>query len=104
MTNDQWYPVADGATLGETGSEDGLIIRDEEHAHGARITLERGGSTAPFSITCGVYGAMFHTCFFGDEAEGQEAYGRMKPGLASIAGSDAADAPEAAAAFVAQFP
>ena len=104
MLNASWHPVGDGATLSQTGSEGGVIIRDEEHPQGARITLERGGGIAPFSITCGVYGVMFHTRFFADEAEGQEAYDLMKPEIASIAAGNATDASAKASAFVAQFP
>lgn len=104
MLNASWHPVDDGATLGQMGPEGGIIIRDEEHTEGARITLERRGSIAPFSITCGVYGVMFHTRFFADEAEGQGAYALMKPGLASVAEGDASDASAGASAFVTRFP
>ncbi len=104
MPNASWQPVDDGATLGQTGSESGIILCDEEHSHGARITLEKGGDIAPFSITCGVYGVLVHTRFFADEAEGQKAYDLMKPGLASIAAGDALDASTAASEFVEQFP
>ena len=94
----------DGATIGQAGSENGVILLDEEHPYGARITLEEGGSFGPFSITCGVYGVMVHTRFFGGEAEGRQAYEAMKPGLASIVEGEAVDAPDAASAFVNQFP
>lgn len=104
MLSDFWYPVDDGKTLEQIGSENGVIICDEEIGSGARITLERGGDIAPYSITCGVYGVMFHTRFFANEAEARQAYQAMKPGLASIATGEAVDAPEAASAFVTQFP
>ncbi|HEX2674970.1 MAG TPA: hypothetical protein VHM25_29035, partial [Polyangiaceae bacterium] len=51
-------------TVGACGSEEGVILVDEEHDLGARITLEQDGGTAPFAITCGIYGWMFHTRFF----------------------------------------
>ena len=35
-----WIPAENGATLGHTGSEGGVIGMDEEHTDGARITLE----------------------------------------------------------------
>jgi hypothetical protein len=47
-----------------TGSEGGTIVLDEEHGLGARITLEKDGAIAPFTITCGIYGWMAHTRFF----------------------------------------
>ncbi len=104
MPDDNWYLVDNGATLGQRGSENGVIIRDEEHSRGARITLEQGSNIALFSITCGIYGVMFHTRFFANEAEGRAAYNLMKPEIALIAEGDASTAPVMASAFVAQFP
>jgi hypothetical protein len=73
-----------GKTVGSSGSEDGVIVRDEEHIDGARITLERGSRIAPFAITCGVYGWMFHTRFFGDEAAAQAQFDLMRAELTRI--------------------
>ncbi|MBN8734098.1 MAG: hypothetical protein J0L64_26410 [Acidobacteria bacterium] len=67
-----------------TGSEGGTIIRDEEHVHGARITLESATPSAPFTITCGIYGWMVHTRFFGNEFEAAADYEAMKQGLEDI--------------------
>lgn len=82
MTEDTspWYPFDGGASIGQEGSERGRIIRDEEHVYGSRITLERD-CLSPFSITCGIYGWMFHTRFFGDEDEAQAEFDQMKAGL-----------------------
>jgi hypothetical protein len=79
-----WDTFDNGQSLGQQGSENGVIIRDEEHVKGARITLERDGVTAPFSITCGIYGWMVHTCFFGAEPEAQIEFESMKVEIASI--------------------
>ena len=79
-----WRTFDDGNSLGQRGSEGGTIIRDEKHESGARITLERGGHTAPFAITCGIYGWMVHTRFFGFEAEAQSEFVAMKGALARI--------------------
>jgi hypothetical protein len=79
-----WYPFNSGKSIGERGSERGIIIRDDEHSDGARITLERAGTNAPFSITCGIYGWMFHTRFFGIESEAQDEFETMKSELARI--------------------
>jgi hypothetical protein len=88
----RWKPFRDGTTLGEMGSEAGVILRDEEHVEGARITLERPEPRKPFrqpivryAITCGVYDWMVHTRFFAEEADAVEAYEAMKPELAKIA-------------------
>ena len=51
---------------------------------GARITLERDTPTAPFAITCGVYGWMVHTRFFATEVEALAQFKEMKTGLESI--------------------
>jgi hypothetical protein len=72
-----WAPYGGGESVGDTGSEGGIIIRDEVHRGGARITLERDGRIAPFSITCGIYGWMVHTAFFGSLNEADERFGRM---------------------------
>jgi len=34
-----WVPLDHGATIGQRGSENGIIVRDEEHELGARVTL-----------------------------------------------------------------
>jgi hypothetical protein len=79
-----WHPFDNGKSIGQQGSESGVIIRDEEHAGGARITLERQGYTAPFAITCGIYGWMVHTRFFGSEAEAQAEFKKMRIELTEI--------------------
>ena len=79
-----WIAFDDGKSLGKSGSEGGTVRRDEEHDLGARITLEEGGSVAPWSITCGIYGWMFHTRFFGSEEEGNREFDEMKVGLEEV--------------------
>jgi hypothetical protein len=81
---DPWTPYEAGQTVGGAGSDGGVILQDEEHAAGARITLEEGGFIAPFSITCGIYGWLVHTRFFDVEAEGRLAYDEMKTALTEI--------------------
>ena len=79
-----WHPFDGGASIGQIGSEGGIIVRDDEHPDGARTTLEEGGRFAPFSITLGVYGWMVHTRFFSTRAEADAAYQAMRPDLAAI--------------------
>lgn len=79
-----WHPFKNGATLGQKGSENGETIRDEEHSVGARITLECNTTVAPFAITCGIYGWMFHTRFLSTEDEATSEYEKMKASLAEI--------------------
>jgi hypothetical protein len=109
-----WTTYNRGQSLGTAGSEGGIIRRDEEHDLGACITLEEGGSTAPWSITCGVYGWMFHTRFLGSLAEGDCEFDRMKAGLddvLAILAREDDESPDRAAAvssaieaFVNRFP
>ena len=84
-----WTAYESGATIGQRGSDDGLIIVDEEYSGSARITLERDVAhlqpAVPFTITCGIYGWMVHTRFFDDEAQAREQLGEMKHALAAIA-------------------
>jgi hypothetical protein len=80
-----WYSFDDGASIGGRGTEGGVIVCDEEHGAGARITLEHGGDIAPFSITCGIYGWMMHTHFFADGAGAQSEFERMREALGGIA-------------------
>ncbi len=84
MVEISWRPFEEGATLGQPGSEQGIILRDEEHVLGARITLERATSVAPFAITCGIYGWMMHTRFFATEGEASAQYVQMKDALAAL--------------------
>jgi hypothetical protein len=46
-----WVPF-----LGECyGSEGVVVLVDEKHAEGARITLECDAPVASFAVTCGIY-------------------------------------------------
>jgi hypothetical protein len=92
VTNSDWHPFDNGAAIGLPGSEQGIVFRDEEHALGARITLERGAPIAPFAITCGIYGWMMHTCFFRSDDEASTQYEAMKGALAALI--DSADKSE----------
>lgn len=80
----RWRPFDAGLSVGTTGSEGGTIVVDEEHEVGARITLEHGGTTAPFSITCGIYGWLMHIRFFDDRRVCQREFFQMKLAVAEI--------------------
>ena len=80
-----------------------------------RITLEREGQTAPFAITCGIYGWMVHTRFFELETEAQSQFEDMKEELSRITSAAGLDAgsmtdiksravSEAMSDFVKRFP
>jgi hypothetical protein len=80
----EWYAYDGGNTIGRNGSEEGVILRDEEHPDGARITLERDARAIPFAITCGIYGWMVHTHYCGTFAEAERDYDAMKVELSAI--------------------
>jgi hypothetical protein len=79
-----WYAFRDGDTIGQVGSEQGIIVADDEHPDGARITLERDGRVAPHAITCGIYGWMLHTRFLASEGEARLAFDAMREALGMI--------------------
>lgn len=76
-----WSAFQDGATIEKKGSEEGIIVRDEEHESGSRITLESKTTHAPFAITCGIYGLMLHTAFASSDMEATKKYEEMKTWL-----------------------
>lgn len=61
----KWIDFSNGSTIGEKGSENGIILKDQEFDGGCRITLE--SCTKYQAITCGVYGVMVHTVFCSPE-------------------------------------
>ena len=66
------------------GSDGGIIVADEEHPLGARITLERASDDSAFSITCGIYQWMMHTCHFATlRRQRSEAFDAMKPAIST---------------------
>lgn len=82
MTN-SWYVYDGGSSIGTTGCENGVIIRDEEHPDGARITLEKT-QNPPYTIICGVYGWTFHTSFFSSENTSQSGFEEIKVQIEKI--------------------
>jgi hypothetical protein len=64
---DRWIPFENGETVGQRGSEDGLILLDDEYPGCARITLERDA-----------VGWIVHTHFLSSENESRKAFDAMK--------------------------
>jgi hypothetical protein len=100
MAENSWYPFDKGATLGQKGSEYGIIVCDEEHPQEARITLERDTTAAPFAITCGIYGCMLHTRFFGSESKASSQYEEMKAALSALLLTENEGGPEGCGSFL----
>ena len=86
-----WRAFDTGKSIGMKGSELGRIVADEEHDDGARVTLERDGTNAPWSVTCGIYGSFMHTAFASSEEEGRTKYSEIKCELASIMKDESSD-------------
>jgi hypothetical protein len=80
----KWIVFENGSCIGQKGSESGIIILDECIPGDVRITLEKKGVTAPYSITCGIYGWMVHTRFFKSGLRARFEFWRMKKGLEKI--------------------
>ncbi|MBC7006827.1 hypothetical protein BIZ38_00020 [Pseudoalteromonas sp. BZK2] len=73
-----WSEIDNGETIGTIGSENGEIIKDEEHSKGARLTLEKDSVNAPYTLTSGVYGCFFHTTHLSNIKEGISEFEAMK--------------------------
>lgn len=103
-----WFAYDNGGTIGSAGAEGGVILRDEEHEQGARLTMKRGESF--FAVSCSIRGWMDHTRFFATEMEAQREYLLMKPPLANMlenilsGGKGDLKMWEAIADFVRRFP
>ncbi len=56
-----------------------MIIRDEEGADGARVTLEKDTEFGvPYAITCGIYGVMFTTLYSSLKSEANNNFVKSK--------------------------
>lgn len=71
-----WEPFENGETIGKTGSEEGIIVLDEFHKEGGRITLEKDARAIPWAITCG--GGFVHTVYFETREQAEKAYSHLK--------------------------
>ena len=103
-----WLAFDDGRSIGKVSTEGGVILLDDEHELGARITLKRGSGYV--SISCHIYGWTDHTRFFGSLMEAQREYAAMKAALGGVvnviesAGSKDIKVWEAISIFVRRFP
>lgn len=62
-----WNKVKKGANIGKQGSENGIIIYDEEYQNSCRLTLEK--CEKYYAVTCSVYERMVHTAFGKEELQ-----------------------------------
>lgn len=104
----KWINYKNGSTIGTTSAEGAVILRDEEHERGGRVTLKQGETFV--SVSCHIYGKIDHTRFFNSVPEAQRDFIVMKNVLGSIlddilgTGADEIKVWEAIADFVRRFP
>ena len=104
----KWLAYDNGRSVGKVSTEGGVILLDEEHEQGARITLKRGSGF--ISISCHIYGWTDHTRFFKSTSEAQRDYAAMKAVLGGVvdviesAGAKDIKVWEAISEFVRRFP
>jgi hypothetical protein len=79
-----WQPFEEAKTIGAQGSEEGVIVRDEAHESGARITLETGCRKIPFAITCGIPSLMVHTVYASSRERADSLMASMRVDLEDI--------------------
>ena len=103
-----WVAFDNGKSIGKVSAEGGVILRDEEHPRGGRVTLKQGKTF--ISVSCHIYGWIDHTRFFHTVADAQREYVIMKNILGSMlddilsAGAGDLKMWEAIADFVRRFP
>ena len=71
-----WSVFNNGKSIGTTGAAGGVVLFDEEHGKGARITYRR--SDGIISVSVKFHGWMDHTRFFTAEHDAQREYRGMK--------------------------
>ena len=104
----KWKPYNRGRSIGVKGSEGSVILRDEEHPLGARMTIKQGKDYV--SVSCNISGKIDHTRFFkemrGAEREYANMQKEMEKVLKAISSAKAADIKvwETISGFVARFP
>jgi len=77
-----WSIYNHGKTIGTKGAEGGVILSDESHEKGARITLKRGD--AFISVSISIRGWMDHTRFFATDADSQREYRAMRAAVLNV--------------------
>ncbi len=103
-----WTAYDDGRSIGSVGEDGGVILFDEEHADGARITLRRGRDH--ISVSLNIYGWMDHTRFFNTDNDAQREYRAMRSAVENVlsaihsAGANDIKIWEAISDFVRRFP
>ena len=103
-----WVAYKDGMSIGKISAEGGVILVDEEHESGGRMTLKQGKTF--ISVSCHIYGWIDHTRFFNSINDAKREYILMKKFMTHMledilsAGAEDIKMWEAIANFVRKFP
>jgi hypothetical protein len=104
----KWHKYDEGRSINKVGIEGSVILRDDEHQLGARITLKRGRDF--ISVSANIAGWIEHTRFFVTIPDAEREYKSMKTALGTmmnvIKAEDTKDIKvwEAISEFVRRFP
>jgi len=103
-----WLPYKDGITIGAKGPEGDVILMDQAHPIGARMTIKAGAEYV--SVSCNIHNWIDHTRFFGTAFEAKRELANMEDALSEVIGLLAAKEVdkikvwEAISNFVRRFP
>ena len=73
----EWIAYKNNETLGKRGSQDGIIIFDEELPNNCRLTIEKMNDGSYIRI-CDIYADSFRFSFFSDEYEALKSSEELK--------------------------
>ena len=77
----EWIAYKNNETLGKRGSQDGIIIFDEELPNNCRLTIEKMNDGSYIRI-CDIYADSFRFSFFSDESEALKSSEELKKEIA----------------------
>jgi hypothetical protein len=103
-----WLAYDNGNSIGQVGAEGGVILLDEEHGSGGRMTLKQGKTF--ISVSCHIYGWIDHTRFFNSVSDAKREHAHMQSSMTHMledilaAGAGEIKMWEAIAEFVRRFP
>ena len=77
-----WIPYHDGITVGTKGPQGDVILLDEVHPDGARMTIKRG--TKYISVSCNINNWINHTRFFDKVRDAKREFTVMKISILEV--------------------
>ena len=77
-----WQPYNNGTTVGTKGPQGDVILMDETHPDGARMTIKRGIKYV--SVSCNINNWINHTRFFDKLPDAKREYILMKASILEV--------------------